>query len=546
MEPVLMTKRYGRCDYERFEHITSPLVAGRGEIGKIKIDCRFSFTKSQWGVLGRAGNPAGIIFLDLNFHQPPGSKLRSATISVTLEDEKGTQTGACPVKLTDYFGPKQFRGPETHVQEKSSKSFTPSAEAFGFGAGGVGFNKEKIVQTANRWKFTGSMVPSEDSIWYDTLCWNLEENPQETQSMQPNQFHTAFAFEHNAKKFYMRVEVRGKLAHTSDRFKSKVDRAKKKLLKFGGGPDKEQETVSTMFEWKNGYRHTKQLDRIARGLPRAMELENFVMNVPVEFPNALAADFSPVVSDTSTTQPYPQTLEESSGMPLGISQQTTMMNESLLGMGDPFQHDSEPSLESMSMAAGLIMPAPRPSPPTIVSNSMPLPIVTAPRTPATPAVPIRRGRYQTSESSNDMEGTTLADSVEVPMSRDRGSSPKAKEAEVKPQAKNHPCHVAVELDLLLLVQWSGLVALAIVGFVAEMFGFPFEWWYESPPPITQEKPEKETSNGMAKTDRQQFMLPSEPPDDSDAEPLVFLQPERPKHRRRQRAEDEFGYVMRRM
>ncbi|KAK3337061.1 hypothetical protein B0T19DRAFT_411381 [Cercophora scortea] len=80
-QPELLTKvngsrrGYGRQDYLRFDHIASShMPAGRGKIGQIQIDCRFIFTKSLWGYLGmNLGNtntPAGIVYLDLDFHQP--------------------------------------------------------------------------------------------------------------------------------------------------------------------------------------------------------------------------------------------------------------------------------------------------------------------------------------------------------------------------------------------------------------------------------------------------------------------------------------------
>lgn len=76
--PILMRKEgrgYGRCDYERFDNVTTSHVnAGRGKIGEVEVDCRFFFTKSRWGYLGSdygsTKTPGGIIYLDLDFHQP--------------------------------------------------------------------------------------------------------------------------------------------------------------------------------------------------------------------------------------------------------------------------------------------------------------------------------------------------------------------------------------------------------------------------------------------------------------------------------------------
>lgn len=162
--------RYGRCDYKRFDNITSThMRAGRGNIGKVEVECRFVFTKSQWGVIGEPKNPAGILYLDLDFRQPSDCRLESATVTVTLAEHDGEEDriehrSACPVKFTDYYGPKCIRGPESQLQTKKVKKRTPEVNVLGNGAGGFGWDKEETVQTTSRWKFSGHISSSKGCI----------------------------------------------------------------------------------------------------------------------------------------------------------------------------------------------------------------------------------------------------------------------------------------------------------------------------------------------------------------------------------------------
>lgn len=174
-QPVLMSKvrsRYGRCDYQRFDNLASSHVrAGKGKIGKIEVDCRFAFTKSQWGVIGKSEHPAGIIYLDLDFRQPSDCKLETATVSVTLATDDGEEgaveaRSVCPVKFTDHYGPKTIHGEETLIQTKRTKNRTPYVEGFGYGAGGLGVDKQKVMQTRSRWIFSGHMSSTKGNIWY--------------------------------------------------------------------------------------------------------------------------------------------------------------------------------------------------------------------------------------------------------------------------------------------------------------------------------------------------------------------------------------------
>jgi hypothetical protein len=82
-------RRFGR--YENFTELSN-LPSGHASaafrsVGKINIDCQFLFKQTQWGVLGDDKCPTGILYLNLNFSPPQGCKLKSAAVTVTLDDE---------------------------------------------------------------------------------------------------------------------------------------------------------------------------------------------------------------------------------------------------------------------------------------------------------------------------------------------------------------------------------------------------------------------------------------------------------------------------
>lgn len=176
-------------------------------------------------------------------------------------------------------------------------------------------------------------------MWYNTLRWNLDENVSETQSLHSNVIRTAFALEHNAERFYIKVNISGKLSSRSDRFKNK--------FKFGS----DQGIVTTMIEWRDGYHCPKVLDKIAESLPFDMQRENLA-NVSMEMPDALSASFGPATTLTpATNNPTElsfqviQELDPSS--PVGLLDGA--QPPSPLRITEP-----EPTIENMVIAAGLL------------------------------------------------------------------------------------------------------------------------------------------------------------------------------------------------
>lgn len=298
------------------------------------------------GILGPNRHPGGIVYLDLDILQPSDCRLRSATVEVILEEDRRPTADAeaarskCPVKFTDNYGPKSLSGPERVERTRRIKNFTPMVNVLGSGAGGLGIDTERMTHNSSRWKFAGHITSSEGCIWYNKLRWNLDENASEAQSLHNNVIHTAFALEHNAERFYIKVNISGKLSNLSDRFKNK--------LKFGSVA-KEQGIVTTMIEWRNGYHSPKVLDKIAESLPIEMQRENLA-NVSMEVPDALSASFGPVAASTSAvnnpTEPPLRLVQElDQGGPVGL----------LNGAQQPLRiTEAEPTIESMEAAAGLL------------------------------------------------------------------------------------------------------------------------------------------------------------------------------------------------
>lgn len=61
-------------------------------LGKVDVDCRYRWKKAQWGVLDTTERPAGIVYMDITFKQPPGYWLQSVTVFVTLSQDATLNT----------------------------------------------------------------------------------------------------------------------------------------------------------------------------------------------------------------------------------------------------------------------------------------------------------------------------------------------------------------------------------------------------------------------------------------------------------------------
>jgi hypothetical protein len=292
-------RKYGRYDFSRFDHSSSGFAsAGSKVIGKVHVDCQFLFRKSQWGVLGDEEFPAGVIYLNLNLGPPQGSTVKSATVTVTLDSDdpclrpyrigRRLHPSGAPLQITNWFGPKQLVGSQTKKETTWRTKLAPEFNVAGMGGGGLGVESEKSFASTSRWSFNGQLLRSKTGWWYTTLKWDIEENELQKAS-RGNQIHTAFAFEHSGQPFLMKVEIEGKLEKWRHRVKEK--------LRFGP-KDKAADTTTTLIDFGEYRRFRQPLDELARGLPRAMEMEN-LEEVPIEIPEPTVPTFQSAVHNES-------------------------------------------------------------------------------------------------------------------------------------------------------------------------------------------------------------------------------------------------------
>jgi hypothetical protein len=255
----------------------SEAILAYKEIGKVRVDCKFRLSDSLFGTLGHNAKPAGIVYMDLSFDQPSDCRLAKATVVITLErDKEGKHDGrqirpmSAGLRITNLFGPIEICGPSKSMLSQDKYHFTPHVEAFGFGGGGLGVDKETTKLHTSKWAFNGHISPAKDKQtgMMDEYCsilrWELAENDLESQATHGKVFQTAFAFEHEGPPFNMRVEIDGKLEKTSDQMR--------KFFKFGGVGGRKNASTTTRInlEGKRG----QKLDHFARQLPEQLYRAN--------------------------------------------------------------------------------------------------------------------------------------------------------------------------------------------------------------------------------------------------------------------------------
>lgn len=306
MEPRLISqqtrprfaRRYGRS-YHHFGQLSSASLGSRN-LGKVRVDCRFRLSESQWGVLNQS-TPAGVLYVDLNFDQPQDCRLKSATVLVTLEKEDPACTTTPPdrdtLQLTDYYGPKHLSGEPTTLPRKRVYQLMPEVNAMGCSGGGVGVNSEKTTNEVRRWMFTGQLMPgkaSNNAVAYRTLKWELTENELDLQSFHNNVIRTGFAFEHDREAFQIRVEIQGKLQKRGRQLKESW-KDKARHLKFPPEANRDQGSAITLVDVRQTRQFQRNLDNLAMGLPHEMIRRN-QLEVPVEVPNSMPSLFQELPS----------------------------------------------------------------------------------------------------------------------------------------------------------------------------------------------------------------------------------------------------------
>ncbi|TVY69404.1 hypothetical protein Focb16_v001964 [Fusarium oxysporum f. sp. cubense] len=298
-QPALYSapRRFGRYEpFLRFDHLSSGHASvGSRCVEKMTVDCRFLFKKSRWGVLGESQFPAGILYLDLNFGPPQGCKVKSATVTVTLDDSDEClrsltsddgdlyHNSNCSLEMTGYFGPQPLLGEEKSTEFRRTMRMTPEVQAMGFGVGGIGGESERAFKGSSRWTFMGQVLAGKRPSSYKTLKWYLTDNELESQALRSSCVHTAFAFQHSGKPFLMRVDIEGRLEKWNQRIKNK--------LKFGSGLNPSEGQTTTLINFEQWKSYDLPLDEYAQQLPKKMWLENYE-STPIQMPDTREVSFS--------------------------------------------------------------------------------------------------------------------------------------------------------------------------------------------------------------------------------------------------------------
>lgn len=237
------------------------------------------------------------MYLNLNFGSPHGSRLREATIMITLDDQderlerynrgpslRNLHHSGAPVQVTEWYGPRALVGEKKSAIITSKTKAVPEAGVLGYNVGGVGYERSKTFMKESRWSFHGEKMRGGKTSTYTTLKWCLTEKELDSASSRNPKIHTAFAFEHSGQAFIMKVQIMGRLHHRHEQLVSK--------LKFGLDGAREGKVV-TLVDFEDYTRFSRGLDDIAKGLPRAMEMAN-LQDIPVEVSDSLPVSFQQV------------------------------------------------------------------------------------------------------------------------------------------------------------------------------------------------------------------------------------------------------------
>lgn len=310
--PKLMSsfRRFGRSDSFKPVGASSASI-GSKSLGKTNIDCQFLFKESQWGTF--EGRPGGIIYLNLNFGPPQNCRVRDATVTITLDEEdpclepfnttqrlRVLHESGIEAQMTPWFGPQVLGGEKKSADIKSSTKAVPEANVLGYGVGGIGHERSKVFRQEARWSYYGQLLRRKRTGTYASLRWYLNENELEGQTFHNPAFRTAFAFEHCGKPFLIKVDIEGRLEKWHHQVKSR--------LKFGASGAREGKVV-TLVDFEDYRRFSRDLEAMARGLPRAMEMRNRE-EIPMEVQDSIPGATFHQVWPASPSQPAPSEMLE--------------------------------------------------------------------------------------------------------------------------------------------------------------------------------------------------------------------------------------------
>jgi hypothetical protein len=201
------------------------------KLGKLRIDCCFLVSKMRWGK--HNDKDTGVMYLDLKFHQPTDCRVAQATITMDLHEIQEPRERALAwldsdLEVTEFFGPQALSGERRERQVSTLFEAKPSAGFAGATAEGFGWSRTSNEVYSSRWKFTGSRFTIDSSQdesrrspfrRYRQLVWHLEENELERQSVHRSIVHSALAFHHRSKPFYIDLNIQVKMHRWHHRVK---------------------------------------------------------------------------------------------------------------------------------------------------------------------------------------------------------------------------------------------------------------------------------------------------------------------------------------
>ena len=318
------SKKHGLFNFGRFDHFAaSPVTVGQASFDKVAVDCKLLLSRTKWGTLGAGAHlhsdevPAGIMYMDLTFHQPKKCRLSSATVYVMMDDQapeldsfrqqnrptlnrldrSDKENESLPVQITPWFGPKAIVGRERTVQMEKQVKIEPTVGFAEATLGGMGWNEKSTKTQSSRWTFEGQAITDSPGSRRDgrgtnqnaglckVLRWSLAENDLESEASHNPVMHTAFTFVHSNKPVLLRIRIEGKLQGLRARARNKLQFPRDKYGKDG--------YAATIIDLSGQQPAALPLDQHARGLDSEMYWANYVAN-RVEMPDAMPASFQTV------------------------------------------------------------------------------------------------------------------------------------------------------------------------------------------------------------------------------------------------------------
>ncbi|KAJ5890365.1 uncharacterized protein N7473_006593 [Penicillium subrubescens] len=153
------------------------------------------------------------------FPRIPDPKVPSPELSQETSD----------LEVTEFFGPQTLTAEKRERLLSTTLEANPTVGVAGATFQGTKFARSSVTSYASRWQFEGSRFATDYSVGnnsrnrrYRRVVWHLQENELEKQALQQNIVHSAVAFTHQSKPFYLDVKIEARLQRWHDRLKQKL------------------------------------------------------------------------------------------------------------------------------------------------------------------------------------------------------------------------------------------------------------------------------------------------------------------------------------